>query len=112
LTLRAGAKRNSREVLLSLKQSDNPDAAGGLASVELIAADPHPGEFRVERTTLTGITTSSTAPDLPKVSRLVYGRVPEEAALVGNELRNFSGDSVYEEALLFAVDLWPNKDEG
>jgi glucose-6-phosphate dehydrogenase assembly protein OpcA len=112
LTLRSGAKRNSREVLLSLRPSKNPEAVGGLATVHLVSADPHPGDFHVERTTSTGITTTSTAPDLPKVSRLVYGRVADEASLLSQELRNFAGDPVYEEALLFAADLWPNKEEG
>jgi hypothetical protein len=80
--------------------------------VTLIANGSDPGEFAVERTGEAGITTVSETPTMPRVSRLVYGRQADESQLLGQELRNFAGDPIYEEALVFAADLWPDGEEG
>ena len=107
LTLRAGTRGRSREVLLRLRMTDHPPACGGLSSVTLVAGPECPGTFRVERTDDQAITTTSETPTMPRVSRLVYGRQMDEPALLSQELRNFTGDPIYEEALVFAADLWP-----
>jgi glucose-6-phosphate dehydrogenase assembly protein OpcA len=112
LTLRAGPKGRSREVLLSLRPTDSAPARSCLGSVTLIATGSDPGEFTVERTGEAGITTMSETPTMPRVSRLVYGRQADEGQLLGQELRNFAGDPIYEEALVFAADLWPDGEEG
>jgi glucose-6-phosphate dehydrogenase assembly protein OpcA len=112
LTLRAGPKGRSREVLLSLRPTDAEAARACLGSVTLVATGPAPGEFVVERTNDVGITTTSETPTMPRVSRLVYGGLADDAHLLSQELRNFSGDPVYEEALVFAADLWPDGGEG
>jgi glucose-6-phosphate dehydrogenase assembly protein OpcA len=112
LTLRAGPKGRSREVLLSLRPTDTAAARACLGSVTLIANGADPGEFTVARTNDVGITTTSETPTMPKVSRLAYGRLPDDAHLLSQELRNFSGDPVFEEALVFAADLWPDGGEG
>jgi glucose-6-phosphate dehydrogenase assembly protein OpcA len=112
LTLRAGPKGRSREVLLSLRPTDSAPARSCLGAVTLIATGADPGEFTVERTNDVGITTVSETPTMPKVSRLVYGRQADDAHLLTQELRNFTGDPIYEEALVFAADLWPDGGEG
>jgi glucose-6-phosphate dehydrogenase assembly protein OpcA len=112
LTLRAGPKGRSREVLLSLRPTDAEAARACLGSVKLVANGTDPGEFVVERTNEVGITTTSETPTMPRVSRLVYQRLVDDAHLLSQELRNFSGDPIYEEALVFAADLWPDGGEG
>ncbi|HEY7036711.1 MAG TPA: glucose-6-phosphate dehydrogenase assembly protein OpcA [Thermomicrobiales bacterium] len=111
LTLRAGPKGRSREVLLSLRPTDSAPARSCLGAVTLVATGADPGEFTVERTGDVGITTVSETPTMPKVSRLVYGRQPDDTHLLSQELRNFAGDPIYEEALVFAADLWPEGEE-
>ena len=111
LTLRAGPRGRSREVLLSLRPTDSPAARGCLGAVSLTASGACPGEFTVERTNDVGITTTSETPTMPRVSRLVYGRVPDDGSLLSQELRNFAGDPIYEESLVFAADLWPDGGE-
>jgi len=111
LTLRAGPKGRSREVLLSLQPSEAAAARVCLGAVALTANGASPGEFTVERTTESGITTVSETPTMSRVSRLVYGRLPDDGHLLSQELRNFSGDPIYEEALVFAADLWPDGGE-
>jgi glucose-6-phosphate dehydrogenase assembly protein OpcA len=108
LTLRAGPRGRSREVLLSLRPTDAPAARGCLGAVTLKGTGACPGEFTVERTNDVGITTTSETPTIPRVSRLVYVRVPDDGSLLSQELRNFTGDPIYEEALVFAADLWPD----
>jgi glucose-6-phosphate dehydrogenase assembly protein OpcA len=108
LTLRAGPKGRSREVLLSLRPTDSAPARSSLGAVILVANGADPGEFTVERTNDVGITTVSETPTMPKVSRLVYGRQPDDVHLLSQELRNFAGDPIYEEALAYAADLWPD----
>lgn len=107
LTLRAGPRGRSREVLLSIQPTDNMSAVGSLATVTLLANGAAPGEFSVERTSVEGITTVSETPTMPRVSRLVYEHRLADSHLLSQELRNFTGDPVFEEALQFAADLWP-----
>jgi glucose-6-phosphate dehydrogenase assembly protein OpcA len=107
LTLRAGPRGRSREVLLRLRSTDAAQARGNLSAVTLNAGLECPGTFCVERTPNHGIMTMSETPSMPRVSRLVYGRNYDDAALLSQELRNFGGDRIYEEALVFAADLWP-----
>jgi glucose-6-phosphate dehydrogenase assembly protein OpcA len=112
LTLRAGPRGRSREVLLSLRPTDSEAARACLGAVTLVASGPDSGEFTVERTDDVGITTKSETPTMPRVSRLVYGRLPDDGPLLSQELRNFTGDPIFEEALVFAADLWPDGGEG
>lgn len=112
LTLRAGPKGRSREVLLSLRPTDSEPARSSLGSVTLVANGTDPGEFTVVRTNDVGITTYSETPTMPRVSRLVYVRHLDDGPLLSQELRNFGGDPVYEEALVYAADLWPDGGEG
>ena len=107
LTLRAGKPGRSREVILTLRETDLSCAQCCLGSVTLIAGGAAPGQFTVERTNDQGITTTSETPTMPRVSRLVYGRLPDDRQLLSQELRNFGGDPIFEQALIFAADLWP-----
>jgi glucose-6-phosphate dehydrogenase assembly protein OpcA len=107
LTLRAGKPGRSREVILTLRETDLSCAQCCLGLVTLIAGGAAPGQFTVERTNDQGITTTSERPTMPRVSRLVYGRLPDDRQLLSQELRNFGGDPIFEQALIFAADLWP-----
>jgi glucose-6-phosphate dehydrogenase assembly protein OpcA len=110
LTLRAGARGRSREVILTLRSSDNPDAAPSLQSVTLSASGDHSGIFKVERVSEEGVQTTSETPT--PVQRIVYARNPSHAALLAQELREFGADPIYNEALHFAANLWPEGAEG
>lgn len=107
LTLRAGPRGRSREVLLSIHPTANDAARGSIARVTLHANGSDPGEFSVERTSIEGITTVSETPTMPRVSRLVYEHRLSVSQLLSQELRNFTGDPIYEEALQYAAELWP-----
>jgi len=68
------------------------------------------GTFAIERINEPALTTSSETPTMPKVSRMVYTRPFDDAVLLGNELRDFNRDRVFEEALNFAATLLPESD--
>lgn len=105
LTLRAGAKGKSREVILTLKQVD-PELVGPcLGSVTINSGVAAPGVFRVERVSPESIETTSELTS--KVSRTVYVRNLDDARLLSLELRVFGSDPVYHDALTFAANLWP-----
>lgn len=105
LTLRAGQRGRSREVILMLKQTD-PDIAGPcLGAVALETGGDNPGRFRVERVSRDSVETTSELSS--KVSRVVYVRNLDDARLLSLELRVFGSDPIYHEALDFAAHLWP-----
>jgi len=105
LTLRAGSRGRSREVIMTLKATDDPVAATCLKSVAIEAGGDTPAIFRVERVSEEGIATTSDGP--APVSRIVYARTPDDGRLLSMELREFGSDPIYEQALAFAANLWP-----
>lgn len=105
-TLRAGARQERREVTLTVKPAPDPMAGCGLAAVRLLAGDA--GTFRIERFDPEELATISQASGAPTSRRMVYAAVPDEAALLAEELRHFGHDGVYEEALAFAATLAPD----
>lgn len=105
LTLRAGVKGKSREVILTLKQIDHETAGPCLGAVTINAAGNAPGIFRVERVSPESIETTSELTS--RVSRIVYLRNLDDTRLLSLELRVFGSDPVYHEALDFAANLWP-----
>lgn len=105
LTLRAGAKGKSREVVLTLKSAKGDVAGHCLGMVELVAGGDTPDVFRVERVSDESVETTSELPS--KVSRIVYLQNLDDARLLSLELRVFGSDSIYHQALEFAANLWP-----
>lgn len=105
LTLRAGERGRSREVILMLRPTKQPAARRCLDSVRLVAGGDRPATFEVRRINQESIETTSEAP--VKVSRIVFVRVPDDELLLSLELRVFGEDAVYAEALRFAANLWP-----
>jgi glucose-6-phosphate dehydrogenase assembly protein OpcA len=106
-TLRAGAAGHQREVTLTLRPTARPLAASTLLDVRLAADGGKGGFFTVERLDADEISTTSDSPDLPSMVRTVFAPLPDEADLLGEELRLFGRDPVYEAALAFAADMAP-----
>ena len=104
-TLRAGSPDRRREVLLTLRPAPDPVADCGLATVTLLAEGG--ASFRVERFDPAELATFSQVDALPTGRRMVYAPVPDDAALLADELRDFGHDAVYEAALRFATPLAP-----
>ena len=105
LTLRAGQRGRSREVILTLVASEDPMIGPCVGRVEITAGGDVPGVFSVERLTPESVQTSSELSSA--VRRIVYVRNLDDARLLSLELRVFGSDPVYHEALGFAANLWP-----
>jgi glucose-6-phosphate dehydrogenase assembly protein OpcA len=105
LTLRAGARGRSREVILTLKATNDPAAGVGLGSVAINAGGNAPGTFKVERSSGESVVTTSEV--ATTVNRTVYLRNLDDSRLLSLELRVFGSDPIYYEALHFAANLWP-----
>jgi glucose-6-phosphate dehydrogenase assembly protein OpcA len=106
-TLRAGTAGRQREVTLSLRPTAKPLAASTLLDVRLAADGGKAGFFTVERLDGNEISTTSDSPELPNMVRTVFAPLPAEADLLGEELRVFGHDPVFEAALAFAADMAP-----
>jgi glucose-6-phosphate dehydrogenase assembly protein OpcA len=106
-TLRAGTAGRQREVTLSLRPTAKPLAASTLLDVRLAADGGKAGFFTVERLDGNEISTTSDSPELPNMVRTVFAPLPTEADLLGEELRVFGHDPVFEAALAFAADMAP-----
>lgn len=106
-TLRAGAAGKQREVTLTLRPTTRPLAASTLLDVRLAADGGRAGFFTVERLDDDEISTTSDCPEMPNMVRTVFARIPTEADLLGEELRDFGRDPIYEAALEFAADMAP-----
>lgn len=106
-TLRAGAAGKQREVTLTLRPTTRPLAASTLLDVRLAADGGRAGFFTVERLDDDEISTTSDSPEMPNMVRTVFARIPTEADLLGEELRDFGRDPIYEAALEFAADMAP-----
>lgn len=107
VTLRAGRPGRRREVILTLRPTAEPCARSCLSSVELNASGHVSGSFTVHRVDDVGVTTTSETSSMPKVSRMVYVKSYDDATLLGQGLRMFGRDRVFEEALVFAATLLP-----
>ena len=106
-TLRAGTAGRQREVTLTLRPTAKPLAASTLLDVRLAADGGKAGFFTVERLDGNEISTTSDSPELPNIVRTVFAPLPTEADLLGEELRVFGRDAVFEAALAFAADMAP-----
>ena len=106
-TLRAGAAGRQREVTLTLRPTARPLAASTLLDVRLAADGGKSGYFIVERLDQEEISTTSDSPEMPSMVRTVYSPIPDDADLLGEELRIFGCDPIFEAALAFAADMAP-----
>jgi glucose-6-phosphate dehydrogenase assembly protein OpcA len=106
-TLRAGAAGKQREVTLTLRPTTRPLAASTLLDVRLAADGGRAGFFTVERLDDDEISTTSDSPEMPNMVRTVFAQIPTEADLLGEELRDFGRDPIFEAALAFAADMAP-----
>ena len=106
-TLRAGTAGRQREVTLTLRPTAKPLAASTLLDVRLAADGGKSGFFTVERLDGNEISTTSESPEMPNMVRTVFAPLPTEAELLGEELRVFGRDPVFEAALAFAADMAP-----
>lgn len=112
VTLRAGSRQHLREVVLVLRPTSDPIAAGGLASLTLSTGSASSASFRIERVDALGLWTRSETPMMPPVSRMVYAAPANYAGLLADELRVFGRSQVYEQALAFAAILAPSESDG
>ncbi len=106
-TLRAGAAGRQREVTLTLRPTAKLLAASTLLDVRLAADGGKAGLFTIERLDADEISTTSDSPEMPNIVRTVFAPIPDEADLLGEELRDFGRDPVFEAALAFATDMAP-----
>lgn len=107
LTLRAGERGRSREVLLHLVQGTSPLSCSSLENVRLSAGGAEPSVFSVERTDEAAITTYSSSQHVADMTRLVHSSCPSDRVILAAKLRRLRIDTVYLEALAVASALWP-----
>jgi glucose-6-phosphate dehydrogenase assembly protein OpcA len=111
-TLRAGAAGRQREVTVTLRPTAQLLAASTLLDVRLAADGGKAGFFTIERLDSDEISTTSDSPEIPNMVRTVFAPLPDEADLLGEELRDFGRDPVFEAALAFATDMAPEGFQG
>ena len=108
LTLRAGQKGRSHEVILMIREIDKVATSPSLVAITIIGGNGAPGTFTVRRTGPETMTTISETPVGGRVERSIYSASRDEARLLGIELRQFDHDPVFEQSLRFAANLWPS----
>ena len=92
LTLRTGQKGQVREVVILIREVDDVASAGGISSIRITSGLTTPGIFTVRRTGPDTITTISDTPSAGVAERTIYSANPDEASLLGTELRQFDAD--------------------
>jgi glucose-6-phosphate dehydrogenase assembly protein OpcA len=105
--LRSTNGDRTRDIQLRLLPDTSPEAVFSLRRVEIIAVGDAEGIFRIERTDMDDLITSSETTDAPFVSRMVYSRRPEAVEMLGDELQRFGPDRIFEDAIRFATHLLP-----
>jgi glucose-6-phosphate dehydrogenase assembly protein OpcA len=105
--LRATDGDRTRDIQLRLDPDQSREATFSLRSVEIIAVGDAEGIFRIERTDMDDLITSSETADAPLVSRMVYSKRPENVEMLGAELQRFGPDHIFEDAIRFATRLLP-----
>jgi glucose-6-phosphate dehydrogenase assembly protein OpcA len=103
--IRSRIGEKNREVIVRIEPDTSPHAKFSLRSVEIVCGGEAPGTFRVERTDSDDLVTSSETADNPLVSRMVYAKRPDNVTMLGSELHRFGRDTVYEDAVNFALGL-------
>jgi len=96
-----------QDIQLRLIPDQSPEARFSLRSVEIISVGESSGVFRIERTDMDDLITSSETADVPPVSRMVYSRRQENVEMLGEELQRFGPDRILEDSIRFATRLLP-----
>ncbi len=109
LTLRAGQKGQSREVVVVIKEVVDAASAGGLSAIRLNSGTTASGTFLVRRTGPDTMTTVSETPHAGISERTIYSANPDQADLLSRELREFDSDPVFEQSLQIAANMWPTE---
>jgi glucose-6-phosphate dehydrogenase assembly protein OpcA len=107
LTLRAGERGRSREVLLHLSEGTSQFSCASLESIRLSSNGDEPSVFQVERVDEAAITTFSRSPHVADMTRLVHSSCPEYRVILAAKMRRLRIDTIYLEALECASRLWP-----
>ncbi len=105
--LRSTAGGRPHDIQLRLIPDQSPEARFSLRRVEIISVGEAHGIFRIERTDMDDLITSSETDDVPPVSRMVYSRRPENVEMLADELQRFGPDRILEDAIRFATRLLP-----
>lgn len=105
--IRRGPDGKAQDIQVRLTPDPSPDARFSLRSVELIAIGEQDGVFRIMRTDKDDMITSSETSLAPYMSRMVYSRRKSTVEMLGDELRNFGSDPVFENAIRMATRLLP-----
>ena len=108
VTLRGGNDADHREVLLKVRPAADPVAGCSLASVTALAHGGRAGTFRLERVGASEVSARSDVPGIPTTRRMAFAPLPDDASLLGEELRQFGRDGTFEAALMLATKLAPD----
>lgn len=108
VTLRAGAGNEQREILLRLRHKTHVQMRGRILSVTLRAEGTEsPSIFSIERLSEGFVRTHSEPEGAMPTTRSVPAAVFTNEDLLSRELASLGRDSIYENALRFAVRLMP-----
>ncbi|MGH2533936.1 MAG: glucose-6-phosphate dehydrogenase assembly protein OpcA [Thermomicrobiales bacterium] len=108
LTLRAGPRGDQREIALRLRPEAGVTKKVGLSRIEIRASEDVPCALEIVRGSGHGLLTSGALIDRSPATRLTYARPQELATLLGEELRMFGRDVVFEDAMIYAAKLLPD----
>ena len=108
LTLRAGQKGKSHEVILYIREIDKVAPSPSVIAITITGGQNAPGTFTVRRTSPETLTTISDTPSGGQVERTIYSLSRDEPRLLSAELRQFDSDPIFEQSLRFAASLWPS----
>lgn len=95
------------QIVVRLRPVYNEIFGRALGAVTLVAKGANPGRFTVERSTRTGLTTSSNIPGEPHVGRMVHAAPATDAELLAEEMHFSDRNTQFEQALLMATRLMP-----
>lgn len=105
--LRSRSGGRGREIALRLLPDKSPQARFSLRRVQIVSGGDAPGMFVIERSDEDDLITSSKTRTIPRVSRMVYAKLPTNEQMLGEELQRFGHDPIFEKALAFATNLLP-----
>ena len=104
---RPGDGSAASQVVVRLRPVYNEIFGRALGAVTLTARGAHAGTFLVERSTRTGLTTSSSIPGEPHVGRMVHAAPAQDAELLAEEMHFSERNTQFEQALIMATRLMP-----
>lgn len=100
---RLQAGEQAIEAMLRPEHAD--DEIAGLRGLVLTAGGNHPGTFQVFREGMARLATAVNVPGVPQPTRLTRAALRDELELLLHDLNQFTRDSVFDGALVFAARL-------